>query len=101
MIIYNVTIKVTWNIHDEWFQWMQSEHMPEVVATRCFTGSQFVRLIDTDDEDGPTYAAQYFANSRSDYDRYLELFAGELRDKSVDKWGNAFVAFRTLMEVVR
>ena len=79
---------------------MTNEHMPEVIATGCFTGSQFVKLLDTDETDGPTYAAQYYANTRADYDRYMQLYAGKLRDRSTAKWGDAFIAFRTLMETV-
>jgi hypothetical protein len=30
-------------------------------------------LLDADEKDGPTYAAQYFAESKADYDRYIEL----------------------------
>ena len=45
MIVYNVTSKVTWAIHDEWLQWMKEEHIPEVVATGCFTHAQFLRCL--------------------------------------------------------
>ena len=100
MFIYNVTIKVSWPIHESWKQWMQQEHMPEVTGTGCFTKHQLLRLHDTDENDGPTYAAQYFAESRANYNRYIELHAPALRKKATDKWGDQFVAFRTLMEVV-
>ena len=100
MIIYNVTIKVDWAIHDAWVAWMQQEHMPEVIATGCFTRWQFVRLLNVDEKEGPTYAAQYFAESNPDYNRYIELHADLLRKKSTDRWGDQFIAFRSLMQVV-
>ena len=53
MIIYNVTIKIDWTIHDAWLAWMQQVHIPELVATGCFTRSQLVRLLDTDERKGP------------------------------------------------
>ena len=101
MIIYNVTLKVDWMIHDAWFAWMQQVHIPEVVATGCFTGSQLIRLLETDEKEGPTYAAQYFAESKSDYDRYIELHSTLMRQKVNDKWGDQLVAFRSLMEIVQ
>ncbi len=101
MFIYNITINVNWNIHDHWKQWMKEEHMPEVIHTGCFTGSQLVRVLETEEQDGPTYAAQYYAESRADYNRYIELYADELRKKSIDRWGNGFIAFRSLMQVVQ
>jgi hypothetical protein len=100
MIIYNVTIKINWAIHDAWLLWMQHEHIPEVVATGCFTHSQLVRLLETDEEGGPTYAAQYFANNKSDYNRYIELHSALLRQKAFDKWGDQFSVFRCVMQVV-
>ena len=100
-IIYNVTIKVEWKIHDAWLLWMKTEHMPEVVATGCFTHSQLVRLIETDDTAGPTYAAQYYADTRADHTRYIEIHAASLRQKAFDCWGKQFVAFRSLMQIVQ
>jgi hypothetical protein len=101
MFIYNVTIKIDWSIHEAWLQWMQQEHMPEVVSTGCFTHAQLLRLLETEEEEGPTYAAQYFAESRPDYNRYIELYAAGMRQKAIDKWGDRFIAFRSLMQVVQ
>lgn len=100
MIIYNVTSKIDWSIHEQWVQWMQGEHMPEVVATGCFTQSQLLRLLETDEEEGPTYMAQYFAENKEQHENYIETFAPLLRQKGLDKWGNGFISFRSLMEVV-
>jgi hypothetical protein len=100
MIIYNVTSKIDWSIADAWVQWMQQVHMPEVVATGCFTKSQFVRLLDVDEKEGPTYAAQYFADNQEKIDEYIQHHATALRQHTIDKWGNKFIAFRSLMKVV-
>ena len=101
MIIYNVTLKIDWSIHDAWLEWMQQVHIPEVVATGCFTRSQLVRLLDIDEKEGPTYAAQYFAESKSDYNRYIEIHSVIMRQKVYDMWGDKFVAFRSLMQIVQ
>lgn len=100
MIIYNVTIKVEASIAGEWLKWMQEEHMPDVMQSGCFSSSRLLRLLEVDDTEGPTYAAQYTAGSKADYNRYVQLFAAGLRDKSFRKWGNRFVAFRSVMQVV-
>lgn len=101
MIIYNVTVKVDWGIHDAWLAWMQQVHIPEVVSTGCFTHSQLVRLLDVDEKEGPTYAAQYFAESKADYNRYIELHSVSMKQKSFDKWGEQFIVFRSLMQIVQ
>ena len=100
MFIYNVTIKIQEAIHETWLQWLKEEHVPEVLATGCFTNATIVRLLEVDDSEGPTYAVQYVAESKSLYNQYIENFAGPLRQKSFDKWGNQFMGFRSLMQVI-
>lgn len=100
MFIYNVTIKVDWRIHDAWLLWMREHHMPAVLATGCFVKAQLLRLLELEDEEGQTYAAQYYAASKSDYERYLADFSAALRNEGFQKWGNLFIAFRSVMEIV-
>lgn len=100
MIIYNVTIKIDHSIHEQWIKWLKEEHVTEVINTGCFTSATIVRILEIDDSEGPTYAVQYFAESKSLYNRYIEKFAGVMRQKSFDKWGEKFIAFRSVMEVV-
>jgi len=100
MIIYNVTCKVGTDISEKWLLWMKEEHIPEVIATGLFTHHRILRLLDMDESDGITFAIQYFCQNRQAYDLYIELHAGELREKVLIKWGNGVVAFRTLMEVI-
>ena len=59
-----------------------------------------MRLLEVDDSEGPTFAVQYRAESKAQYNRYIEQFAGLMRQESLDKWGDQFIAFRSLMQVV-
>ncbi|HEU4472049.1 MAG TPA: DUF4286 family protein [Flavisolibacter sp.] len=99
-IIYNVTIHVEQAIAEPWLQWLIKEHIPDVMGTGCFSGHRVVRLLEVDESEGPTYAVQYFAESKADYNRYIQLHAGEMRQRSFQKWGERFIAFRSVMEVV-
>ena len=100
MFIYNVTIKISDPIHAPWLQWLKEVHVPEVLATNCFTKATIVRVLEIDDSEGPTYAVQFAAEGKASYNLYIEKHAALLRKKSFDKWGNQFIAFRSLMEVV-
>lgn len=100
MIIYNVTIKVQQSIKDAWLQWLQEEHIPDIIQTGCFTHATILRLLEVDDSEGPTYAVQYFAESKGLYNNYIEKHAPIMRQKGFDKWGSAFIAFRSVMQVV-
>jgi hypothetical protein len=101
MFIYNLTIKVTHSIAHEWLHWLKNEHVPDVIGTGCFTHACILQLLEVDDAEGPTYAIQYFAESKEGYDLYIEKFAGEMRQKSFEKWGDQFIAFRTIMQIVQ
>jgi Domain of unknown function (DUF4286) len=100
MIIYNVTIKIEQSIKDAWLQWLKEEHIPDIIQTGCFTHAVILRLMEVDDTGGPTYAVQYFAESRGLYNNYIENHAAAMRQKAFDKWGAAFIAFRSVMQVV-
>lgn len=100
MIVYNVTIKVSYAIADEWLQWLKQEHIADVVATGCFTKATILQLLEVDDSEGPTYAVQYFAESKSLYNLYIEKYAAHMRQKGFDKWGDKFIAFRSVMQVI-
>lgn len=101
MIIYNVTTKVANEIAVEWLKWLKEEHIPSVLETACFTGTTILQLMETDDQEGPTYAVQYKAESKALYNRYIELFADGLRKETLKKWGDRFIAFRTVMKIVQ
>ena len=100
MYIYNVTTKVAHSIHTDWLHWMKNEHIPAVMKTGCFTKQVFVRLLETDEEDGPTYAVQYHAASKEDYELYLQEFAPVLREQTTKRWGTQIIAFRSIMQLV-
>ena len=99
-IVYNVTIKVSETIADAWVPWMKTEHIPDLISTGCFTSATMLRLLEVDDTEGPTYTVQYFAISKALYNRYIEQYADQMRQRAFEKWGNQFIGFRSVMLVV-
>ena len=101
MIIYNVTINVEDDAHQEWLVWMKETHVPEVMRTGLFLDHNFSKLLTRqDDETGATYVIQYLCESMEQYEKYQADFAPELQAETQKKFGGKFVAFRTLMEKV-
>lgn len=100
MYLYNITTKITHRIHEDWVRWMKEKHIPELMNTGCFTGYRFVRVLEIDDREGPTYAVQFYAASKSDYERYLADYAPSLQKDALENWGDNFIGFRSLMELV-
>ena len=100
MIIYNVTLSVEKSIKADWLKWMQTEHIPEVMACGVFTKAQINCLIVQGDSDS-TFAVAYTCASMKDLHQYQVKFAPELQQKHVARYGDKAVAFRTLMEVIQ
>lgn len=99
MIIYNVTINIDEDVHDEWLQWMNEVHIPDVMSCGLFTNARMCRLLEVEEE-GSTYAVQYSADTMKDFEQYRDVFAPALQASTRQKFGDKFVAFRTVLEVV-
>lgn len=101
MIIYNVTINVDSDIHDEWLEWMKSKHIPDVMNTGKFTEYKICKVLSRQEgETGITYAIQYTCKSMEDYEKYQKLDAPKLQSEHNERYKNKFVAFRTLLELI-
>jgi hypothetical protein len=100
MFIYNVSTQVAEDMQDEWLRWMKEEHIPEVLSTGHFTHHRIVRLREPQEPGSTTFAVQYFCNSLALYDHYVQAHAPALRQKTLEKWGDRIISFRTLMEVI-
>lgn len=97
MIIYNVTVNIDNDVHDDWLQWMKTVHVPDVVATGCFTEGNIFKIM-VEEQQGISYSIQYKANSMDDVNRYMEAFAPALREQHTSRYKDKFVAFRTLLQ---
>lgn len=99
MIIYNVTINVQEDIHEEWVEWMKKEHIPEMLDTKKFTKALMTKVLVKEPMGGITYSVQYTAENREMLERYYAEDAEKLRSRSKAFEGK-FVAFRTELEVI-
>lgn len=99
MLIYNVTVQVENSIAADWLSWLKQEHIPDVMGSGCFVKFQLVKIL-SDEPGTATYAVQYYADNQEQLDTYLNEYAITLRKKGSDRWGDKFIAFRTIMEVV-
>jgi hypothetical protein len=101
MIVYNVTVNIEKNIHEEWLNWMLSKHIPDVMRTGCFLENKIMRLLTETENDGFTYAFQYICASMQDLERYQREFAPKLQAEHSERYKDKFVAFRSILEIVQ
>jgi hypothetical protein len=78
--------------------WIKEVQVPAVLATGCFYEHRFYELMEIEESDGRTFVIQFLAHSKSDYNRYMELHHIALRRRSLEKWRDHVVSFRTLLK---
>ncbi len=99
MYIYNVTVNIEDSVHDQWLEWMQKEHIPQMLALGKFSNALMSKVMSQGDS-GTTYSIQYQTDSKETLEKYYKEDAETLRKEGIKKFGDKFVAFRTELDVV-
>lgn len=100
MLLYNVTIGIDQNVEQEWVAWMKEVHIPAVMETGYFVRHQFYKILHDNEDGTSSYSIQYFAESISQVEQYLELKAPSLIKAHQDRFKDQHVAFRTLLDEI-
>ncbi|WP_250435587.1 DUF4286 family protein [Hanstruepera flava] len=100
MIIYNVTVNIDDSVHDQWLEWMKTEHIPQVLATGKFKEARLTKVLVEEEQGGTTYSTQFRAFSREALDDYYNNYADALRNESLKKFADKMLAFRTELEII-
>ena len=100
MILYNVTVNISPDVHDEWLEWMKAKHIPDVLATGLFIDGKIFKIKSTQPGEGDTYSIQYFCKNMEDYEKYQKEHAPALQQEHTEKYKDKFSAFRTILELV-
>ncbi|MEM9821038.1 MAG: DUF4286 family protein [Bacteroidota bacterium] len=99
MILYNVTVKIDKEVHDDWLKWMQEIHIPDVMKTGLFLENKLCKILH-EDPDGISYAIQYYCQDMKTLHRYQVHHAQRLQAEHTERYKDKYVAIRTLMEVL-
>ena len=100
MIVYNVTINVNEDVSEEWYEWMTTQHIQDVMDTGCFVDSKVFRLLTPEPEEGESYIVQYYADTIEDYERYQIEHAAILQSEHNEKYKGKFTSIRSVMEEI-
>ena len=101
MIIYNVTCSMEKGLAEEWLKWMKESHLPEVMETGCFIEYKMLKLLTNDSDDtGVNYAIQYTCENHETLERYRSEYGPALQAKTLEKFGNSVLAYRSVLEHV-
>jgi len=97
-IIYNVTVNIDLEVHDEWYSWMKSSHIPDVLETGMFLEARFSKIL-AEESGGLSYSIQYLCANSDLLDQYQKEHAPRLQDEHNLKFQGKFAAFRTILRL--
>jgi len=100
MLLYNVTVTIDLEIHEDWVRWMRETHIPDIMASGCFLSYRMCRLLGHEHEDSEIYAVQYLSKDMVHLMRFQQEFAPDLQAQHKARYDGRYAVFRTVMEVV-
>ncbi len=100
MLLYNVTITVDLDLHEDWVRWMRDTHIPDVMATGMFISCRMSKLLGHEHTDAEIFTVQYLVKDMVHLRHYQEEFAPKLQQQHQERYNGKIAAFRTVMEVI-
>lgn len=98
--VYNITTKVATAIHEDWLIWAMNTYIPGILATGCFIHHRVLLLKEVDDSEGPTYAIQFTAIDFEQIGHFRSNFLSGFTEAAFGRWGDQFISFTTIMQIV-
>jgi hypothetical protein len=98
MYIYNVTVNIESDVHDDWLTWMKEVHIPDVLSTGLFIDNRLCQVM-VEEEQGITYSIQYRVRDLETLELYREVYAPKLQAEHNAKYRDKFVAFRSILRI--
>jgi uncharacterized protein YbcC (UPF0753/DUF2309 family) len=98
MIIFNITVNISYKAEKEWLTYMKQVHIPEILATRLPTDHKLLRLLTEIENDGSTYTSQFTFRTMEDFLAYQTSYQADLQEKHHARFNGEYVSFRTLLE---
>jgi hypothetical protein len=100
MIIFNITVNISYAAEKEWLMYMKQVHIPEINATGLLVEHKLLRLLTEIENEGSTYTSQFTFRTMEDFLAYQTSFQSKLQEKHHELFNGQYVSFRTLLEEV-
>ena len=99
MILFNITIILDNEIHNEWLHWMKTRQIPDIMNTGCFVSNRLLHVLDSPNE-GVTYCVQYISDSLEKLNEFKQKHDHSIQVKLPEQFNNKLVLFSTVMEFI-
>ncbi|MBF7093386.1 DUF4286 family protein [Flavobacterium sp. ALJ2] len=100
MIIYNITTNIHESVHDQWLNWMQQKHIPEILATGKFSSARIVKVLVDEEMGGTTYSVQYVTDSKETLEKYYLEDEPAFNQEALQLFADKMLSFRTELELI-
>lgn len=100
-MLYNVTVRIGHDKHDEWLRWMLTRHIPDVMDTGHFSSYRIHKMLGDEAPDGITYAIGYVAHDAEHLNTYQQDKAPLLQAQHQQRFGGHYGAFRSVMQIIQ
>jgi len=98
---YRVSVGVDDDIAEEWLAWMRTIHVPEVLATGCFTGCTFTRQVEPESRGRrQCFLLEYGLATLDQFKAYEVRHAARLREAHSARYSGQFEASRSIAILV-
>jgi hypothetical protein len=100
MILYNVTMNIEPDVHEEWLIWMQEAYIPHLLSSGLILENRVLRLLYEVENAGITYAFQYYLDDIEDCQKLESQYINPISKELSKRFNNKYVDFATLLEVI-
>lgn len=94
MLIYEITATVDAKLAAEYEKYMSERHIPDLLATGHFTTAFFAKS-------GNVYRIGYHADSKDQFDAYIEKHAERLRADFAEHFPSGVEVSRLVLDIVK
>ncbi|GGB94303.1 DUF4286 family protein [Dyadobacter sediminis] len=98
MILYNITVNISYQAEKDWLHYMKTIHIPEIIATGIPLECKLLRLLTEIENEGSTYTSQLLFRTMEDFLAYQTHHQADLQERHHALFNGQYVSFRTLLE---
>lgn len=99
MLSYRVTISIAHSHEADWYEWMESKHILDVLATGYFAEASIEKQLEPEPPQSyTTYHITYSFSSMHDLESYQQHAVPALQAEHTERYAGFFTASRCISE---
>ncbi len=100
MFIYNITMQVETSIDKEWYNWVNTSFIPEMLSTKKFSKALVAEVLPHQDQDQnhSTYSVQFYVPTQTHLEAYQSHYAPTIESK-ISLFKTKVVSFSSVLKI--